>query len=205
MWNANWLKSTPMGAYAAAGAQLVVIVIAAVAGAGAPPVEGESVVTLTNGQAWWIGVLWFVSLLGMWQAYASLYRQRHAAETEMDSARAERDAVRAELDKKRANQVLSDLMSDQWEVGIHELLNRAPSDGEESLNEWRAAVRRWQQKTLEMMAAHNCTKQDMQSVRVIGLAPMIPTLHRELPACHAMSMLAAQLNRVADIARKYGD
>lgn len=198
------LSGAPKGAYIAAGAQLMAIAIGALSFAGPPPVEGKAVVTLSMSVAYWIVAMWIVSILGMVQAFVSLSRKRQQADEERDRALAARDEANAALALKRDNQVLSDLMSEQWEFAVHELLNKKLTD-DQSFREWRDSVKRWAAKTVEIMKEHGCTKQDIRSVKVIGLAPLIPTLHPNPVIAHAMSMVAAQIDRVADIARKYGD
>lgn len=194
----TWLRSTPGGAYVAAGAQVVAIIIAAFSFAGPPPLEGPSVVSLTWPTVYWIAAMWLVSLIGMAQAFYSLDRSRRGAE-------ATRQAAVEELEKKRSNQVLSDLMSDQWEFAVHNLLNKPPASNGTDLSQWRERVRDWERRTVEIMREHHCTKQDIRSVDIIGLAPWIQGLHPHPASCHALSMLVAQMNRVADVARKYGD
>ena len=199
------LRSRWFGAVVAAIFQTVAIVIGALSFSGPPPIQEAEAVSLSYQTVYWIVGLWIASLIGFGATLYRLNSERRAADDERERAVSERDETRRTLAQKRENQALSDLMSEQWEVGVHELLNRPPGLGEVELNKWREAVRRWQRKTLDIMTEHKCTAQDMRSVRVIGLAQIIPTLHSEWPASHAMSMFAAQLSRVADIARKYGD
>jgi hypothetical protein len=114
--------------------------------------------------------------------------------------------IRAELSKKRQDQTLSDLLSDKHDYAIHELLNKPPiPDNEESFKAWDQRVHQWTQQTIEIMKQYNCTKQDIRGVNSLGLFPMIPTLHKNPGVVHAMSMLVERMQRIGDVARKYGD
>lgn len=203
---ANLVQSRWIPAALAAGAQIAGVIVAAVGFIGPPPVESMKVVVLSHATVYWIVGLWLASLGGVGATLYRLNRERRDADDARAAAFKDRDVAMAALTLKRENQVLSDLMSEQWEFGIHELLNKPPvANNRDSFKQWQDSVKRWAQKTVSLMKDHGCTKQDIRSVKVIGLAPLIPTLHAEFVVAHAMSMAAAQIDRVADIARKYGD
>ncbi len=201
----EWVRSAPGGAYVAAAANVAVIVFATFLGAGAPPVESTNVVTLTTAQAWWLGALWVVSVVGMWQAYASLHSKRRDAERARDQAVAARDKALLELEKKRANQVLSDWLSEQWDFGIHELLNKPPEkDNHGAFLQWEHRVHEWKERVLSGLTERGATIQDWRRVNTLGLFPTY-AMHPNPGVAHSLSMLVERLNRVAVVAEKYGD
>jgi hypothetical protein len=199
-------RSAPNGAYVAAGAQIVAIAVAIIGFAGPPPLESQSMVTITLSLAYWIAALWIVSLIATGQAFVSLTRQRNAADTERDGAYVERDRAKADLDQSRKNQALSDQLSDQWDFGIHELLNKPPiEDNDQSFTQWNGSVHRWTQAALQIMKDGGCTKQDVRRVNTLGVFPTLVGFHKNPGVTHAMSMLVERLNRVGEVAKKYGD
>ena len=139
-------------------------------------------------KSWWL--LWLVATVLV--LLESLYRVARS-----------RDAAKTELDRKRRDQVLSDLLSDKHEYGVHELLNTPPQT-QEAFEDWLKAEREWLKTVLAIMREHGCTTQQIRHVHTLGLIQMIP-LHPEPLVSHQMSMLATRLGRIADIARQYGE
>jgi len=114
-----------------------------------------------------------------------------------------RDTARSDLDRKRQNQVLSDLLSDKHEYGVHELLNKQPQT-QEQFEGWLKLEDEWLKSVLSIMRKHGCTKQQIRHVHILGIIPMIP-LHKKPLISHRLSMLVTRLSRIADIARQYGE
>jgi hypothetical protein len=139
-------------------------------------------------RTWW--ALWLVATIIV--LLESLYRVARA-----------RDAAKAELEKKRRDQVLSDLLSDKHEYGVHELLNRQPQTPE-TFEAWLKAESEWLKSVLAIMREHGCTTQQIRHVHTLGLIQMFP-LHQEPLVAQQLSMLATRLTRIADIARQYGE
>ena len=114
-----------------------------------------------------------------------------------------RDVARTDLERNRQNQVLSDLLSDKHEHGVHELLNKQPQNQAE-FEVWLKLEDEWLKSILSIMREHGCTKQQIRHVQTLGIIQMIP-LHKEPLISHQLSMLATRLTRIADIARQYGE
>jgi hypothetical protein len=86
------------------------------------------------------------------------------------------------------------------------LLNKPPAaNNDDAFTQWRERVNDWRERVIAGMRDGGCTKQDVMSVNTLGLIPMIPSLHQNPGVAHAMSMLTLRLDRVADVAKKYGD
>lgn len=114
-----------------------------------------------------------------------------------------RDTARSDLNRKRQNQVLSDVLSDKHEHGIHELLNKQPQTQQE-FEGWLKLENEWLKSVLSIMREHGCTKQQIRYVHTLGIIQMIP-LHKDPLISHRLSMLVMRLSRIADVARQYGE
>jgi len=111
--------------------------------------------------------------------------------------------LRADAAQVRSNQELSDLLSDMHEYGVHELLNKPPTNFLE-LPEWSKKEAEFTAKALKIMKDYGCTKQEIRHVHTIGLVQMLP-LSENPGIAHQLSMLVTRLGRIADIAGKYGE
>lgn len=114
-----------------------------------------------------------------------------------------REAAAKQLEEKQHNQQLSDKMSDHHEWGVHELLNKPPTTPEE-IEAWRKKEKGWVESTLREMRSHNCSKQEKRHVQTLGLFPQYQ-LHPDPQVSLLLSMTAIRLQRIADIASKYGE
>jgi hypothetical protein len=102
---------------------------------------------------------------------------------------------------RQRNQALADALTDQHAYGIHELLNKRPANVED-FADWLTRENAWTAGVLALMENQGCTKQEIHHVRTLGLFSWYP-LHPEPDINHQLCMLAARLNRVADISTKH--
>jgi hypothetical protein len=147
-----------------------------------------SLVPKLGAGAWW--GLWLLTTLFV--LLESLYRVASA-----------RDALQKDAEKTRRNQALSDLLSDKHEYGVHELLNKPPTNATE-FETWLKAENVWLKSVLSIMREHSCTTQQIRHVHTLGVIQMIP-FHQDPQVSHQLSMLVTRLTRIADIARQYGE
>ena len=69
-------------------------------------------------------------------------------------------------------------LSEQWDYGIHSLLNKPPAaNNDDAFTQWRERVNDRRERVIAGMRDRACSKQDLLSVNTLGLIPNIPGLH----------------------------
>jgi hypothetical protein len=193
----NRVASVVTSPWFGAVGMLVGVLIAVIGTIGPPPLQGPDTVMLTADQ--W-RYLWFggiVLVIFSVQAFATLYRKNAGLQSELDAAL-------AKLEKRRVDLILADRLTEHYEYGITDILNKPPESENDFKDRWLSEEKKWTEKALNLMKQHGCTKQDLTHVRMIGVFNVL-NLHPHGPANHALSMFVVRLGRVADISTKYAE
>ena len=115
-----------------------------------------------------------------------------------------RNRYSVQLDTRKANQELSDKMSDHHGYAVHELLNKPPQS-EADLDYWMTREKTWRDSVVNEMRKHGCSKQEEHHVRTLGLVTTFAQSPAGPAVSHQLSMLVTRMGRIADVAGKYGE
>ena len=142
--------------------------------------------------------------------HIALKAEMRTVETKNDVYRRNIEALSAEvtelrtvLDRSKKNQALADALTLKHKEGVTDLLNGPPKVASE-IPQWRERAHLWQEEVEAIMTQHGCSVQEMNHVQTIGMFNVFPGLHPNPDAMKDLSMFAERLNRVANIATKYG-
>jgi hypothetical protein len=135
--------------------------------------------------------------IGTVEANNDVYRRN------IDALSAEVTELRTVLDRSKKNHALADGLTLKHKEGVTDILNRPPKTVSE-IPQWRERAHQWQQEVEAIMYQHGCSVQEMNHVQTIGMFSVFPGLHPDPDAMKDLSMFAERLNRVANIATKYG-
>ncbi len=115
-----------------------------------------------------------------------------------------RNRYSVQLDTRKANQELSDKMSDHHGYAVHELLNKPPQS-EADLDYWMTREKTWRDSVVNEMRKHGYSKQEERHVRTLGLVTTFAQSPAGPAVSHQLSMLVTRMDRIADVAGKYGE
>ncbi|MGH8637372.1 MAG: hypothetical protein ACREUZ_09595 [Burkholderiales bacterium] len=120
----------------------------------------------------------------------------------LDEARAQIEKLHGQLKGRQKDQTLADLLTAWYRSGVTDILNGPPRD-ESGIGDWRERAAQWTNGVLTTMRERGCTLQELNHVEIIGIFNLLP-LHSNRTIAKDLSMFAVRLQRVADIATKYG-
>jgi hypothetical protein len=119
-----------------------------------------------------------------------------------DNAASRIAALERQLEGRQKDQALADALTELYQEGVRAILNGPPFD-ESGIEHWRTREREWQARVLAVMREHDCTRQELNHVEMIGLFPVHRGLHHIEAIARDLSMFAVRLSRVADISTRY--
>jgi hypothetical protein len=141
----------------------------------------------------------FILLMRLIVAPFSIYR---AQREETETLRRNVTDLTEKLEARKKSRELADALTGLFRKGVTEILN-APPAGSEELPEWRRVSATWLSDVLSTMLAHDCTPQELNHVEILGLFPVIRSLHPDPEIARALSEFASRLQRVADVSTSH--
>lgn len=162
------------------------------------------------------------------ESQQALERNQEEARQQLQASQAQAREATIQLQETRACQATADYLTQQYEYGVHQLLNKLPNNIDE-LGEWEQWVKNWNEGIFVEMKRLGCSAQEINHVRTISIVEVTAEM-QQLPEVSAsdfrarmhqrMTRMAAEsrqrmeipirmhairVERVADISKKYAE
>ena len=121
--------------------------------------------------------------------------------SERNDALSEVSALKGQVAKheaRKADQALADALQDEWDHGVHELLNAHPRTEDEH-NAWRIEVVLWQERIEAIMNEHDCTRQEIAHVMTLREYTVNLALYEDRETNERFNMVNARCARLENM------